>query len=137
MGIASTLLAYVLGWRFLATRSPQILPALVTGIVLTGVPCQFATLLGAWSAPPLALTVSTFSPEAILTVVPVLDTPIALHANLTAVVYLRSREYRPSPRLIDNTTGLVLIVGPVPICMSLLLTPLTAGPEAGEVRVAG
>jgi benzoate membrane transport protein len=137
--ITGTFLAYVLGRRFLSTRIPPILPALVVGLVLTGVTGRFGALPVAWTAPPLALTVPTFSLESILTVVPVFVALTALQANLTAVVYLRSQGYRPPARLIDVASGLGSVVGavlgPVPVCLISVLTPLTAGPEAGEREV--
>ena len=137
--IAGTLLAYVLGRRFLGARIPPILPAMVAGLVLTGVTGRYGALPDAWSAPPLALTMPTFSLEAILTVVPVFVALVALQANLTAVVYLRSQGYRPPARLIDVASGLGsalgAVLGPVPVCLVSVLTPLTAGPEAGERAV--
>ena len=81
----------------------------------------------------------TFSLEAILTVVPVFVALIALQSNLTAVVYMRSQGYRPPARLIDVVSGLGSVagsvLGPVPVCMVALFTPLTAGPEAGDREV--
>jgi benzoate membrane transport protein len=137
--IAGTLLAYVLGRRFLDTRIPPMLLALVVGLVLTGITGRFGTLPEGWSPPPLALMMPTFSLEAILTVVPVFVALIALQSNLTAVVYLRSQGYQPPARLIEIVSGLgsVLstVLGPVPVCMVALFTPLTAGPEAGEREV--
>ena len=137
--IAGTLLAYVLGRRFFGPRVPAILPALVAGLLLTGVTGRYGALPDGWSAPPLALTMPTFSLEAILTVVPVFVALIALQSNLTAVVYLRSQGYRPPARLIDVVSGLGSVagsvLGPVPVCMVALFTPLTAGPEAGDREV--
>lgn len=137
--IAGTLLAYVLGRRFLDTRIPPILPALVVGLVLTGGTGRFGTLQDGWVAPALVLTVPTFSLEAILTVVPIFVALTALQSNLMAVVYLRSQGYHPPARLIDVASGLGSalgsFLGPAPICMSGLLTPLTAGPEVGEREV--
>jgi benzoate membrane transport protein len=137
--IGCTLAAYVLGRRFLDARIPPILPALVVGLVLTGAAGRYGTLPGGWSAPPLVLTQPTFSAEAILTVVPIFVALVALQANLTATVYLRSQGYRPPSRVVDVATGLGSALGsalgPVPICLVSLLTPLTAGPEAGERHV--
>ena len=134
--IAGTLLAYVLGRRFLGARVPPILPALVVGLVLTGGTGRFGTLRDGWAAPSPALTVPTFSLEAIVTVVPIFVALTALQSNLMAVVYLRSQGYRPPARLIAVASGLGSVLGsffgPAPICMSGLLTPLTAGPEVGE-----
>jgi benzoate membrane transport protein len=137
--IAGTLAAYVLGRRFLGARIPPILPALVVGLALTGAAGLYGSLPDGWSAPPLEFTRPTFSAEAILTVVPIFVALIALQANLTATVYLRSQGYRPPSRIIDVASGLGSMLGaalgPVPICLVSLLTPLTAGPEVGEREV--
>jgi benzoate membrane transport protein len=137
--IAGALVAYLLGRRFVGPRVPPILPALVVGLALTGVTGQFGTLPGAWAPPPLAPTRPTFSFEAIVTVVPIFVALTSLQANLMAVVYLRSQGYRPSARLVDVASGLGSVVGsflgPTPICMAGLLTPLTASPEVGEPEV--
>jgi benzoate membrane transport protein len=137
--IAGTLVAYLLGRRFLDPRIPPILPALVVGLVLSGTTGRIGTLPADWSPPPLALTRPTFAVEAILTVVPVFVALIALQSNLTAVVYLRSQGYRPPARLIEIASGVGSVLGaalgPVPVCMVALFTPLTAGPEVGEREV--
>jgi benzoate membrane transport protein len=137
--IAATLAAYVLGRRFLSARIPAILPALVVGLALTGAAGLYGTLPSGWAPPPLVLTRPTFSAEALLTVVPIFVALVALQANLTATVYLRSQGYRPPSRVIDVATGLGSMLGsalgPAPICLVSLLTPLTAGPEAGEREV--
>jgi len=81
----------------------------------------------------------SFSPAAILTIVPVAVPLIALHSNLTAVTYLRNEDYDPPARAIEVATGATTAVasffGPSPVCMGSLLTPLTAGHEAGERAV--
>ena len=55
------------------------------------------------------------------------------------VAYLPSEAYAPPARAIEVTTGVATVVaslfGPCPICMAALVTPLTAGPEAGERSV--
>jgi benzoate membrane transport protein len=137
--VGGTLLAYVLGRRFLGSRIPPILPALVAGLILTGVTGRYGTLPEAWTAPPLALTRPTFDLEALLTVVPVFVALIALQANLTATVYLRSQGYEPPARLINVAGGLGSMLGaglgPVPVCLSPVLATLTASPDAGEREV--
>lgn len=134
--IAGAFAAYVLGRRFMSARIPPILPTVVVGLALTGAAGRYGTLPDGWLAPPLTFTRPTFSAEAILTVVPVFVALIALQANLAATVYLRSQGYRPPPRVIDVATGLGSVLGaalgPAPICLVSFLTPLTAGPEAGE-----
>ncbi len=78
----------------------------------------------------------SFSPAAILTVVPVAVPLIALHSIVTAAAYLRGEEYDPSARAIEVATGVATTIasffGPSPVCMAALVTSLTAGPEAGE-----
>jgi benzoate membrane transport protein len=137
--IGGTLVAYLLGRRLLSNRIPALLPAVVVGLVLAGASGRFGSLATGWLAPPLAVARPTFSLEAILSVVPVFVTLTALQANLTAVTYLRSEGYRPPARLIDVATGLGSVLGaffgPTPICMASLLTPLTAGSEAGEYEL--
>jgi benzoate membrane transport protein len=137
--VAGTFLAYVLGRRFLGPRIPPILPGLVVGLVLAGMTGRFGALPDTWTSPPLALSRPTYSPETILTVVPIFVALTALQANLTAVVYLHSQGYRPPARLIDIVSGVGSIsgsvLGPVPVCLVSVLTPLTAGPEAGERAV--
>ena len=139
MVIAGTLVAYVLGRRFLSARVPAILPALVVGLALTGAAGPYGMLPDGWSAPPLMLTRPTFSAEALLTVVPIFVALVALQANLTATVYLRSQGYRPPSRVVDVATGLGSmlgsVLGPMPVCLVSFLTPLTAGPQAGEREV--
>jgi benzoate membrane transport protein len=89
-----------------------------------------------WDWPVLAVTLPALSAPAILSVAPVVVSLTALQPNLTAVAYLRSQAYDPPARAIEITTGLGTAVaslfGPCPICMGSLVTPLTAGPEAGE-----
>ena len=136
--IGGTLLAYLLGRRFLGARVPPILPALVVGLTLAGLTGRFGNLPDGWAAPPIEATRPSFALPAILTVAPVFVALTALQANLTAVVYLRAEGFRPPARLIDLATGLGSVLGaflgPAPLCMASLLTPLTAGPEAGEHR---
>ncbi len=137
--VGVTLLAYLVGRRVLHRRVPPLLPALVVGLALAAFTGRLHPLASGWSWPPLVVSSPVFHPAAILTVVPVAVPLIALHANLTAVAYLRSEQYMPPARAIEVTTGLATavasFVGPTPICMAALVTPLTAGPEAGERRV--
>ncbi len=137
--VGGTFLAYVLGRWLLGPQVPPILPALLVGLVLAWLSAGFDSLPAGLSAPDLEATRPSFSLAAILTVTPVFVALTSLQANLTAVVYLRSQGYRPPARLIDAATGIGSMVaaflGPVPVCMAALVTPLTAGPEAGEHRL--
>ena len=118
---------------------PPILPALVVGVALAAVTGRLHGLAAGWTWPALTPSAPSFTPAAVLTVVPIAVPLIALHANLTAVGYLRSEAYAPPARAIEVTTGVATVVaslfGPCPVCMGALVTPLTAGPEAGERSV--
>jgi benzoate membrane transport protein len=134
--VGGVLLAYLLGRRVLGPRTPPILPAVLVGIVLAAATGQLHALPGGWSWPAPSLTHPTLSVPAILTVAPVVVPLVALQSNLTAVTYMRTQAYDPPARAIELTTGIGAVVaslfGPCPVCMGSLLTPLTAGPEAGE-----
>ena len=134
--VGGALGAYLLGRRFLSPRVPAILPALVAGVALAATTGRLHPMSRGWTWPEMATTAPEFGPAAILTIVPVAVPLIALHSNLTAVAYLRSQGYDPPARAIEVATGLGTAVGslfgPTPICMGALVTPLTAGPEAGE-----
>lgn len=137
--IGGTLLAYLLGRRLLGPRVPPVLPALAVGLALAAATGRFAPPPGGPWPPPLAWTRPTFAPPVLLAVVPVFVALTALQANLTAAVYLRAEGWRPPARAIDVATGLGsalgALLGPTPVCMGALVTPLTAGPEAGERAV--
>jgi benzoate membrane transport protein len=134
--VGATLAAFLIGRRVLPPRAPAILPALVAGVALAAATGRLHGLAAGWVWPDLTPSIPTLSPSAILTVVPIAVPLIALHANLTAVAYMRSQGYAPPARAIEITTGLATVAasffGPCPICMGALVTPLTAGPEAGE-----
>ena len=137
--VGGALVAYLLGRRFLSSRLPPILPALLVGIALASATGRVHALPRGWVWPQFSVTRPSFSAAAILTVVPVVVPLIALHSNLTAVAYIRSENYDPPGRAIEIATGVgtavASILGPSPVCMGSLLTPLAAGPEAGERSV--
>jgi benzoate membrane transport protein len=137
--IGGTLLAYLLSCRFLETRAPPVLPALLVGLVLVALTGRLGHVPTGWSLPGLALAHPTFSVRAIATIVPVIVPLIALQSNLTWVAYTRNQGYRPPARVVDVATGigtmLGAFVGPAPICMGSAVVPLAAGPEAGERAV--
>jgi benzoate membrane transport protein len=137
--VGAVLAAFVLGRRALHPRVPPILPALGVGLALAAATGRLHGTATGWTWPDLAIAGPSFNPAAILTVVPVAVPLIALHSNLTAVAYLRSESYVPPARAIEVTTGVATMVaslfGPSPICMGAIVTPLTAGPEAGERAV--
>ncbi|HLL51844.1 MAG TPA: benzoate/H(+) symporter BenE family transporter [Thermomicrobiales bacterium] len=137
--VGGALVAYLLGRRLLSPRLPPILPALLVGIALASTMGRVHALPGGWVWPHPVATMPAFSIVATLTVVPVVVPLIALHSNLTAAAYLKSEGYVPPVRAIEVTTGIGTAIasmfGPAPVCMASLVTPLTAGPEAGERAV--
>ena len=137
--VGAVLAAYLVGRRALHPRMPPILPALVVGLALAAATGRLHGAATGWTWPDPTVAGPSFNPAAILTVVPVAVPLIALHSNLTAVAYLRSEAYAPPARAIEVATGVATMVasvfGPSPICMGSLVTPLTAGPEAGERAV--
>jgi benzoate membrane transport protein len=137
--VGAALVAYLVGRRSLQPRVPPILPALVVALALAAATGRLHGTAEGWAWPALAPVTPSFAPAAIVTVVSIAVPLIALHANLTAVAYLRSQEYAPPARTIEVTTGVATaaasLFGPCPICMGALVTPLTAGPEAGERAV--
>jgi benzoate membrane transport protein len=137
--VGAALAAYIIGRRALQPRVPPILPALVVALVLAAATGRLHGTAAGWARPALALVTPSFAPEAIVTVVSIAVPLIALHANLTAVAYLRGEGYAPPGRAVEITTGLATaaasLFGPCPISMGALVTPLTAGPEAGERAV--
>jgi benzoate membrane transport protein len=137
--VGAALAAYLAGRRALQPRVPPILPALIVALVLAAATGRLQGTADGWVWPAVAPVTPSFAPAAIITVVSIAVPLIALHANLTAVAYLRSESYVPPTRAVEVTTGLATAVaslfGPCPICMGALVTPLTAGPEAGERAV--
>lgn len=95
--VGGTLLAYVLGRRFLEPRLPAILPALVAGVALAwgsgelAAPTQLA-----WTVP--SLTMPELSVRAIVTATPVMVVLITLQANIPSLVFLRSQGNDPPDR---------------------------------------
>jgi benzoate membrane transport protein len=137
--VGAALCAYLVGRRALHPRVPPILPALLVGLVIAAASGRLHGAATGWRWPALAPVSPSFTPAAILTVVSIAVPLITLYSNLTAVAYLRSEGYRPPARAIEVATGVATMAaslfGPSPICMGALMTPLTAGPEAGERAV--
>jgi len=134
--VGPALLAWLASRRWLGARVPPVLPALLVGVVAATLAGRLARLPGGWALPALDPAWPQFSLGTIATVVPVFVALTVFHSNLTATTYLRSEGYAPPVRGIDAATGLGSVLaaffGPTPICMGALVTPLTAGPEAGE-----
>jgi benzoate membrane transport protein len=137
--VGGMMLAYVFARRAGRTRIPPIAPVLVAGVVLAGLTGRLAGPTHAWTLPAFAPIRPVLSLEAVATVVPVLVPLIVLQANLAAVVFLRGEGYRPPARSIDAVSGAATAaaaagLGAVPVSLAGFVTPLIAGPEAGDVR---
>jgi benzoate membrane transport protein len=110
--VGAALAAYLVGRRSLHPRVPPILPALVVGLALAAATGRLHGAATGWTWPALAPSTPSFAPAAMLTVVSIAVPLIALHANLTAVAYLRSEDYAPPARAIEVATGLATAVAP-------------------------
>jgi benzoate membrane transport protein len=139
--VGVVIVAWVASRRFLGRSFPPTLPALAAGILIAAVDGRVEPIPGGWSLPGLDPDLPAFSVAAILTVAPVFVALISLQGNLTATAYMRSQGYDPPAKAIDIVSGVGTaigsVLGPSPVNMGWLVTPLTAGPEAGpkEVRV--
>ena len=85
--------------------------------------------------PKVVITAPRFSFQAIITATPVLVVLMTLQANVPSLIFIRGQGYRPPERVLNVTTGtgslLGSLLGPTAISIPVLLTPLTAGPDAG------
>jgi benzoate membrane transport protein len=137
--VGGTLLAYLVSRSVLGTRLPAILPALVTGLAITGVTGQFGQVTAPLSLAPPDLTLPVFSVPAILTATPVFVVLITLQANLPSVRFLHSQEYDPPESAIQLVSGIATILGsflgPTGVSLALPATSIAAGSEAGEHEI--
>lgn len=132
--IGGTVLAYFLSLRILGDRLPALLPALVAGLAIGGLTGQLGEVSARPSLPVAVLIAPDFSVQAIAT--PVLVIIITLQSNLPSMVFLRNEGYRPPERLVNNVSGvgtlLGSLLGPTAVSLSLPVTAIVAGPDAGE-----
>jgi len=137
--VGAACLAWLASRRVFGPRVPPVLAALVVGIIAAALAGRIEPLPEGTGLPAFDPAWPAFSFSAVVTVVPVFVALITLHSNLTMTTYLRSQGYRPPARAIEAATGLGSVVaaffGPVPISAGSLVTPLIAGPEAGERSV--
>jgi len=133
--VASALLGYVLGLRFLR-QLPAVLPAFLAGVVAAAVTGSLGALTPSLSLPDVQLLTPKFSWQAILTVAPVVLALLTLQANVPSVLYMRSQGFEPPERAVNVVSGVGTVVGSLlgPVAMSLALpaTLVVAGPGAGE-----
>ena len=134
--IGGTVLAYFLSLRILGNRLPPILPALVAGLAVAALTGQLEGVPVRLSLPVPVVIAPDFSVQAIATATPVLIIIITLQSNLPSMVFLRTQGYHPPERLINNASGvgtlLGSLLGPTAVSLSLPVTALVAGPDAGK-----
>ena len=134
--IGAALAAYLLGRRLNSARLPPTLLAVIAGLLAAALLGDLHALPAGWSWPTPTPTRPTFSPGAVVAVVPVAVLLIAVQSNLATVVFLRSEGFRPPERLLQvacgATTMLGSLLGAAPISTGSLVMPLLAGPQAGE-----
>lgn len=134
--VGGTFLSYLLARRFLGERLPAILPALVTGLLLTAIMGQFAHPNEPLTMVLPKVTTPRFTLQTILTATPVLVVLITLQANLPAIRFLHSQDYDPPELVVDAASGLGTMLGsffgPTGASLSLPATSIAAGPGAGD-----
>ncbi len=137
--VGGAFLAYLLGRRIQGPRLPAILPALIAGLALAGLTGHFGPLPTRMAWPIPIITLPTFSLHAIATATPVLVVLITIQGNLPSVIFMQSQGYAPPERVINAVSGGGTLVGslldPMALSIAVLLTPLTAGPDAGDREV--
>jgi benzoate membrane transport protein len=137
--VGGAFLAYLWGHRYLGTRVPAILPALVAGLAIAALTGELGQVPARSPLPVPTVSTPVFSVHAIATATPVLVILITLQSNLPSMVFLRNQEYHPPERVIDTVSGVGTLVGsllgPTAVSLSLPATAIAAGPEAGEHRL--
>lgn len=134
--VVGALTAYLVARRFMQTGLQATLPAFLVGLAITAMSSKFGTQPEALMLPFPVLTAPVFSLRAVATASPVLVILMTLQANIPSVVYLETQGYQPPERVINSVSGIgtlfASLLGPTGISLSLPITSLVAGPEAGE-----
>ena len=133
--IGITVLVFFVGRRVLPPQISPLLPAMVAGLTIAAITGQLHAPTATFALPVPVITTPSFSFQAILTITPFMFVMMTMQGMLPATIYLRSQGYRPPDRVLFTTSGgattLGSLLGPVPVGLASLLTPFTAGPEAG------
>jgi benzoate membrane transport protein len=134
--IGSTFLVFILSRRMLGSRISPILPALVIGLVVAALTGKFGQ---APTGPVLFVPVFTlpvFSIPALLTATPVIIILITLQANIPSLIFMQDQDFQPPERGVNIISGigtaLGSLFGPTGLSLSLPVTSLIAGNDAGE-----
>jgi len=135
--IGVTVLAtYLLARRFLNAQPIAILPTLVAGIVAAWFTEEIVYEPEKVEIPVPVISAPAFSIPAIASITPVIVILMTLQANIPSAVILRKNNYNPPDRAIDIVSGLgtffASFLGPIAVSLSMPLTSLIAGPDAGE-----
>ena len=134
--VGSALIAYLVGRRFLSAHLPPVLPAIVVGLLVAGLAGKLGPVPTDWAFPTPSITTPTFSLSAIATVTPVVTVLMTLQANMPSAIFMRNQGYEPPERQVNVVSGagtlLGSLLGPTAVSMSLPLTSLLAGPDAGQ-----
>lgn len=134
--VGGAFLAYLVGRRFPNILVPAVLPAIIVGLVVAGLAGKFGQIPADWALPTPSIIMPTLSLSAIATVMPVLTVVMTFQANLPSAIFMRSQGYDPSERGVNVVSGagtlLGSLLGPTAVSLSLPITSLLAGPDAGE-----
>jgi benzoate membrane transport protein len=137
--VGVVIVTWVASRRLLGAAFPPTLPALVAGFLVAAFAGEVHAIPGGWTLPGIDLDRPQFSLAATLTIAPVFVALISLQGNLTATTYMRTHGYQPPAKAIDVVSGIgtmfASFLGPSPVNLGWLVTPLTVGPEAGPRQV--
>jgi benzoate membrane transport protein len=134
--IGGALVAYLWGRHRLGARVPPVLPALVAVVAIAALAGDLGEADPRFSLPAPTLTAPVFSLEGIVTATPVLVVVMTLQSNVPSLIFLQNQGYQPPERVISRVSGvgtmLVSLLGPTALSLSLPVTSLVAGPDAGD-----
>lgn len=136
--VGGVFITYLLSRRMLKTRVPPILPALLVGLVLSALTFRPETAELSFALPLPEITRPIFSLSTITSITPIFVVLITLQANLPSLVFVKSKSYEPPERLINLTSGVFTVLGsflgPMGASLSLPLTSIVAGDNAGDLK---
>ncbi len=134
-GVA-VLVTYLIARRFLTAQAIAILPALLAGITAAWFTGDIVYAPAEWEIPVPVITAPVFSIPAVASITPVIVILMTLQANVPSAVVLRKNNFNPPDRIINLVSGFgtmfASFLGPIAISLSLPITSLIAGPDAGE-----
>lgn len=132
--VGATLVTYLVARRVLEPRVPALLPALLVGVATAVVLGDAGSLPDeiVWSP---AFTTPELSWRGVLTVTPVMVVLMTVQSNVPSSVLLRREGYEPPDAIVSAVSGAGTaagsVLGPIGLSLSLPLTGLCAGPDAG------